>query len=156
MKLISWNVNGIRAWYKKGSLVWVMRQKPDFFCMQETKAEEDQLPDELQNLNGYHSYFLSSSERKGHSGIAVYAKEEPINVTYGLGVSDLDQQGRQINLFYKDFVLINCYFPNGGGPIERLLFKLRYYDQFLKFIIKLRKDGYHIIFCGDKMWHMTK
>jgi exodeoxyribonuclease-3 len=149
MKIISWNVNGIRAWYKKGSLSWVLRQKPDFFCVQETKAEKEQLPDELQNLKGYYSYFSSSKERQGHSGVAVYTKKEPVKVTYGLGISDLDQQGRQINLFYEDYVVINCYFPNGGGPIERLLFKLRYYEQFLKFILKLRKDGYKVIFCGD-------
>ncbi len=149
MKLISWNVNGIRAWYKKGSLNWLLRQKPDLFCVQETKAEKEQLPDDLQNLKGYHSYFFSSQERKGHSGVAIYAKEEPKKVTYGLGISDLDQQGRQINLFYDGYVVIGCYFPNGGGPIERLLFKLQYYEQFLKYILKLRKNGYKVIFCGD-------
>jgi exodeoxyribonuclease-3 len=149
MKIISWNVNGIRAWNKKGCWNFIEKQSPDFLCVQETKAESEQLDDGLRNPKGYFSYFNSSKERKGHSGTAIYAKKEPIKVTYGLGISDLDNQGRQINLFYKDFVLINCYFPNGGGPIERLLFKLRYYEQFLKFINKLRKDGYKIIFCGD-------
>jgi exodeoxyribonuclease-3 len=149
MKIISWNVNGIRAWEKKGCWEFIQKKSPDFFCVQETKAEKEQLSDYLREPESYFSYFNSSQERKGHSGTAIYAKKEPEKVTYGMGVSDLDKQGRQINLFYKDFVLINCYFPNGGGPIERLLFKLRYYEQFLKFINKQREAGYKVIFCGD-------
>lgn len=149
MKIISWNVNGIRAFYKKGAFDWVLDAEPDFFCIQETKAEADQLSDSLRNPIGYFSYFNSSNERKGHSGTAIYSKQEPEKVTHGLGVKELDQQGRQINLFYKNFVLINCYFPNGGGPADRLQFKLRYYKEFLKFIEKIRKSGKKVIFCGD-------
>ncbi len=149
MKIISWNVNGIRAWYKKEMLDWVLKQNPDFFCVQETKAEFEQLPKDLQIPSGYYSFFNSSKERKGHSGTAIYSKIEPDNVTYGLGIKELDQQGRQINLFYKDLLLINCYFPNGGGLEDRLIFKLKYYDEFLKFINKWRENGYKIIFCGD-------
>lgn len=149
MKIISWNVNGIRAWYKKECLGWVLSQKPDIFCIQETKAEKIQLPDELANVGGYYSYFSHSMERKGHSGTAIYTKIEPEQVTYGLGVDKFDKQGRQINLFYKDVVIINCYFPNGGGPADRLKFKLDYYEEFLKFINKLRKSGKEVIFCGD-------
>lgn len=150
MKIISWNVNGIRAWSKKeGCLDWVLKNSPDFICLQETKAQKDQLSDHLVNLNGYQSFFDSSKERKGHSGVVIYAKKQPDNVTYGLGLSELDQQGRQINLYYKDYVIINCYFPNGGGPIERLKFKLRYYEAFLEFILKIKKTGKKIIFCGD-------
>jgi len=149
MKIISWNVNGIRAWYKKGQLEWMLKQSPDIFCIQETKAEAEQLVDELRTPDGYYSYFESSKERKGHSGTAVYTKVKPEKVTYGMGVKDLDQQGRQINIFYKDFVFINCYFPNGGGPTERLLFKLSFYDNFLKYVNKQRAKGYKVIFCGD-------
>jgi len=146
MKIVSWNVNGIRAWYKKGAMNWVLSQNPDFFCVQETKAEVEQLTSDLLNPEGYFSYFSSSNERKGHSGTAIYTKKGPEKVTYGLGVKELDQQGRQINLFYKDFVLINCYFPNGGGPTDRLLFKLRYYDEFLRYLSRLNRP---VIFCGD-------
>jgi len=149
MKIISWNVNGIRAWYKKGMLDWVLKESPDFFCVQETKAEIDQLPVELQTPEGYVSFFNSSNERKGHSGTAIYSKTEPDKVTYGLGVKELDQQGRQINLYFGDTLLVNCYFPNGGGPVERLIKKLAYYKEFLKFVNKNKKKGYKIIFCGD-------
>lgn len=149
MKFISWNVNGIRAWYKKEMFDWVMKQSPDFFCVQETKAEPEQLAGDLVYPFGYHSFFNSSEERKGHSGTAIYSKVKPDRVTYGLGVKDLDQQGRQINLYYGRNLLINCYFPNGGGPTERLLMKLKYYDAFLKFVTDHKKKGYHIIFCGD-------
>ncbi|HMO79067.1 MAG TPA: exodeoxyribonuclease III [Candidatus Paceibacterota bacterium] len=150
MKIISWNVNGIRAWSKKdGCLNWVLENQPDFFCVQETKAQEDQLSDDIKKLPNYFSYFESSKERKGHSGVAIYTKLKPEKVSFGLGVKDLDQQGRQINLFYKDFVIINCYFPNGGGPAERLQFKLKYYKEFLNFILKIKKSGKKVIFCGD-------
>lgn len=149
MKIISWNVNGIRAWYKKGMFDWVLDQKPDFFCVQETKAEIDQLPGDLAYPFGYQAYFNSSNERKGYSGTAIYSRVKPDNVTYGLGVKKLDQQGRQINLFFDKTLLVNCYFPNGGGPVERLLFKLDYYAEFLKFVKKYRDQGYRVIFCGD-------
>ncbi len=149
MKIISWNVNGIRAWFKKGCLNPLFDSEPDIVCLQETKAEKNQLPEELINIPGYFSYFNSSIERKGHSGTAVYTKKQPKKVTYGLGIAELDGQGRQINIFYNDFVVINCYFPNGGGPKERLEKKLKYYDEFLKFINKIKKTGKKIIFCGD-------
>jgi len=149
MKFISWNVNGIRAWYKKEAFDWVLGQNPDFFCVQETKAEIEQLPIELVKPKGFCTYFNSSKQRKGHSGTVVYCKKKPNKVTYGLGIKSLDQQGRQINIFYDEFVLINCYFPNGGGVTERLLFKLRYYKEFLKFVNNIKKTGKSIIFCGD-------
>lgn len=149
MKIISWNVNGLRAWYKKGMLDWVLDQKPDFFCVQETKAEPSQLPADLLNVPAYQSFFNFSVERKGHSGVSIYSKIKPDKVTYGLGIEELDQQGRQINLFFGKNLLINCYFPNGGGPIKRLLFKLQYYQSFLDFVEKYRNSGFNVVFCGD-------
>ncbi len=149
MKLISWNVNGVRALEKKGGFDWLIKQKPDIFCVQELKAEKEQLSQELQDPEGYFSYFDSSKSRKGYSGVAVFSKIKPENVTYGLGVKELDQEGRQINLFFKDFIFINCYFPNGGGGPERLEYKLKYYEEFLKFVDKLRKSGYKVIWTGD-------
>lgn len=149
MKLISWNVNGIRAWYKKGAFEWVLKQKPDFFCVQETKAHPDQLPEELLEPEGYFTYFDHSRLKKGYSGVAIYSKYEAKSVTEKLGVKHLDQEGRMLKLDFGDFVLINCYFPNGGGGPERLAYKFEYYKEFLKMIEKLRKQGKKVIFCGD-------
>jgi exodeoxyribonuclease-3 len=149
MRIICWNVNGIRANIKKGGFEWLLAQNPDIFCLQETKAHPEQLTKETVSPRGYHSYFDHSKGRKGYSGVAIYAKQQPEYVEYGLGKEDLDQEGRQIALFYKDFVVITIYFPNGGGGPERLDFKMRYYAEFLNYLEKIRKLGKSIIFCGD-------
>jgi exodeoxyribonuclease-3 len=157
MQIISWNVNGIRAWHRKGYLEWFLKESPDIFCIQETKAHPDQLPEELKNPNGYHTYFDHSKVKKGYSGVAVYSKIKPEKIEYGLGVKELDQEGRFIALHFKsraqkttvEWVLINTYFPNGGGGPARLKFKLDYYKAYLKYAEKLRKAGKSIIFCGD-------
>ncbi|HEY9583882.1 MAG TPA: exodeoxyribonuclease III [Candidatus Paceibacterota bacterium] len=149
MKLISWNVNGIRANCKKGGFDWLLQQNADFFCLQETKAHPEQLEEGIRNPVGYYAYFDHSKGRKGYSGVATYAKEKPERTEYILGVPECDQEGRFIALFYPDFVLINCYFPNGGGGPERLDFKMRFYDEFLKYVNKQRAAGLEIIFCGD-------
>ena len=155
MKLISWNVNGIRAWYKKGALDEILRQNPDILCLQETKAHPDQLPPELLNVAGYNVYFDHSKLKKGYSGVAVYTKEKPDLIKYGMGIEKFDQEGRLLELHFKNFagkknvVLFNIYFPNGGGGSERLSYKLEFYDHLLSHIEKLRKAGKSIIFCGD-------
>ena len=149
MKLISWNVNGIRAWCKKGYFDWFLNESPDFFCLQETKAHPEQLTDEYKNPSGYFSYFDHSKGRKGYSGVAIYTKIRPEKVEYAIGIPELDQEGRFIALHFKSFLLCNVYFPNGGGGPERLKFKLQYYDAFLKYIEGYRKKGIPIIFCGD-------
>lgn len=149
MKLISWNVNGIRAWQRKGLIEWFKKESPDFLCIQETKAEKEQLSKELLEIDGYYIYFNSSNERKGYSGTAIYTKHKPEKITYGLGNKILDQQGRQINIFYKKTLIINTYFPNGGGTIPKLLYKLDYFQAFNKFINKYKDQGYNVIFCGD-------
>lgn len=153
MKIISWNVNGIRAWYKKDSEIktfsWFLRQGPDFFCIQETKAHPEQLPDELLEIDGYFAYFDHSKMKKGYSGVAIYTKHEPKKVEYGLGIKELDQEGRFLALFYDKFVIINCYFPNGGMGGDKFKFKLKFFDEFLNYILKLRKKGLTVIFAGD-------
>jgi exodeoxyribonuclease-3 len=149
MHIISWNVNGLRAIVKKGYFFPLFESGPDIVCLQETKAEPDQLPDEVRTVPGYHSYFSHPKEKKGYSGIAIYAKEKPREVFYGLGIKKLDDEGRLIGVKYKNFTLISCYFPNGGAGPERLKYKLEFYDAFLRFILKLRKAGEHVIFCGD-------
>jgi len=161
MKVISWNTNGLRATVKQGYFTPLFSfNNPDIVCLQETKCEPDQLDEKTRNLKGYNSYFSYSKNKKGYSGVAIYSKTEPEKVEYGLGIKKFDDEGRTIVAYYKDFVLINCYFPNGGGGEERLNYKLEFYDAFLEFINKLR-DGSNplshkatarqrnVIFCGD-------
>ena len=149
LRLISWNVNGIRAWHKKGASDFLFTEQPDFLCLQEIKAEEDQLPEDLAYPEGYFSYFESSKARKGYSGVAIYSKYEADKVETGLGIKELDQEGRFLALHFGDLVLITCYFPNGGGGPERLEYKLKYYDAFYKYISKLKKGNKKVVFCGD-------
>ncbi|MFI5164473.1 MAG: exodeoxyribonuclease III [Bacteroidia bacterium] len=153
MKLISWNVNGLRAIVKKGNFDQIFELDPDIICFQETKAHPEDLPEEVRNPAGYFSHFDHSKGRKGYSGVAVYVKNKYENeiqkVEYGLGVEKYDQEGRFIAIFFPEFVLINCYFPNGGRNPERLEFKLGYYAEFMKYIEKQRKQGKKVIFCGD-------
>lgn len=149
MKLISWNVNGLRAIAKKGDFKNIVAQNADILCLQETKSEADQLPPDVRNIPGYFSYFSHSRTRKGYSGVGVYTKIEPEKVEEGMGVPEFDQEGRLLVLYFKDFVLLNCYFPNGGGGPVRLKYKLDFYDHFLKFAEKLRKNGHKVIICGD-------
>jgi exodeoxyribonuclease-3 len=149
MKLLSWNVNGLRAFYKKGAFNSIFEVDPDIFCLQETKAHPDQLPEEVRNPAGYYAYFDHSKMRKGYSGVAIFSKIKPEKVEYSIGSFDHDQEGRMIIAYFKDFVLLNGYFPNGGEEAHRLKYKLEFYDYFLKFIEKLRKSGKEIIFCGD-------
>ncbi len=149
MKLISWNTNGLRATAKQGFFEPLFNDyKPDILCLQETKAEPEQLPEEIRNPKGYFSYFSASKKRKGYSGVAIYSKEKPISVVEDMD-KHLDEEGRILIAEYKEFVLINCYFPNGGGLPERLKYKLEFYDAFLAFIERLRKKKKKIIFCGD-------
>lgn len=148
MKIISWNVNGIRAAQKKGFIKWVKKSKADIICIQETKAHIDQLDDELINIPGYLSFF-NSAERKGYSGVAIWTKEAPINVVMKLGSKHLDNEGRLLQLEFKKFILIDTYYPNGGQGDHRLKYKMEFYDKFLKHINKLKKQKKKIIFCGD-------
>ena len=148
MRLISWNVNGIRAVAKKGFLDTVKALDPDVLCIQETKASVDQLDDSLLNIPGYKSYF-SSAERKGYSGTCVYTKREPVSVSYGLGTDEFDHEGRTIELDFGDFILYNIYFPNGGRGPEIVEFKLRFYDCFLAKVKKQMDEGRMVLVCGD-------
>ncbi|MCX6735714.1 MAG: exodeoxyribonuclease III [Candidatus Parcubacteria bacterium] len=150
MKIISWNINGIRATNKKKLFLPFLEQaKPDILCLQETKVTKEQLPEELVTIPGYFSYFASPDTKKGYSGVAIYTKEEPIKIEYGIGNPEFDKEGRVIVAYYPEFVLLNAYFPNGGGGEERLKYKMDFYDAFLSFIDRLRKNGHKIIFCGD-------
>jgi len=149
MKLISWNVNGIRAVQRKGFEEWLHKESPDVLCLQETKANPDQLGFELTHPKGYHANFSSSVVKKGYSGVVTYSKEEPISVSEGLGIEKFDQEGRVVTTEFKEFTLLNVYFPNGKASSERLQYKLEFYEAFLKHIDGLRNKGKNIIFCGD-------
>ncbi len=149
MRIISWNVNGLRSLYTQGFWNWFEKEKPDIFCLQEIKAEEMQLPPDVQKPAGYHAFFNSSKKRKGYSGVAMYTKIEPTEVRFDSLPEELNHEGRIVEAEFKDFVLLNVYFPNGGGGPERLDYKLRYYDAFLEHIESIRARGKGVIFCGD-------
>lgn len=149
MKILSWNVNGLRAFERNGNWKRLMDLSADIICLQETKSEEAQLSDDIRKPEGYFSYFSSSQLRKGWSGVALYSKTEPLSVAFDMGIPRFDQEGRIIVAKYADFTLFNVYFPNGGQGPERVEYKLEFYDAFLKHIEQLRKKGESIIFCGD-------
>jgi exodeoxyribonuclease III len=148
IKLLSWNVNGIRGAQKKGFLDWLLAESPDILCLQETKADHETLSKELLEPNGYTSYW-HSAQRKGYSGVAVYAKERPVAVGKNLGIDRFDFEGRFIRLDFPEFILFNVYFPNGKMGPERLKFKLDFYDHFIEMLQGLRKDNPRLIFAGD-------
>ena len=147
-RFISWNVNGLRAIEKKGFLDFLALSKADILAVQETKADPQQLSAALTLPQGYHAYF-ASAQRKGYSGVACYAKEKPLNVTPGLGIEEFDAEGRTLILEYPDFYFLNIYFPNGGQGEDRIDFKLRFYDAFLKKSKELFATGKTVIACGD-------
>jgi exodeoxyribonuclease-3 len=147
-RILSWNVNGLRAAYKKGLLVWLLRERPDVLCLQETKAAPDQLPPDLKEVEGYHAYF-ASAERKGYSGVALYTRLEPREIRGGFGVEKFDREGRTQLADFGDFLLFNVYFPNGKASAARLRYKMAFYRAFLAHVDKLKAKGARIIICGD-------
>ena len=139
----------MRANHKKGAWQWLIDESPDIFMLQETKAHPDQMPDEVRDPLGYFPYFDHSKLKKGYSGVALYSKIEPLHVEHGLGIEEFDNEGRTIIAEFEKYVVITSYFPNGGGGQDRLDYKMRYYDAFLKMINKYKKQGKSVIFCGD-------
>ena len=148
LRLVSWNVNGIRAVSRKGAFDWFIQENPDMFCIQETKANEDQLDESLTKIEGYSSYFVSA-ERKGYSGVALYSKEEPLNIQEGLGVPEFDSEGRTIIAEFPHFVLFNIYYPNGKASKDRLRYKMDFYETFLEKANEFKAQGKNIVVCGD-------
>ena len=148
MKLISWNVNGLRAAITKGFADFFNEVNADIFCIQETKMQEEQITDEIRNIfKEYYSYW-NSALKKGYSGTAVFTKEKPINVTYGIGIEEHDKEGRVITLEYKEFYLVDCYTPNSKRELERLDYRQIWEDEIRKYLIKLDKEK-PVIYCGD-------
>lgn len=148
MKILSWNVNGIRAAQKKGFLDWLSREDPEVLCVQETKASPEQLGPELTSLDRYRVYF-SSADRKGYSGVATYTRPEPGRVAHGFGIERFDNEGRILEMDYGEFLLFNIYFPNGKSSDERLEYKMEFYDAFLRHLDQQANQGRQIIVCGD-------
>lgn len=150
MKIVSWNVNGIRAVHTKGLfLEFLNNEKPDILGIQETKAEREQLKDDLLAPEGYTSYFHSCRRKKGYSGVALYTRVQPKAVFTEIGIEKFDEEGRIVAADFGDFTLLNVYFPNGGSRDERLQYKLEFYDAFFAYCENLRKNGKKLIICGD-------
>ncbi len=146
--ILSWNVNGIRAVFKKNFLNWLNNQQLDILCLQETKAQEDQIPEELKNKAGY-ELFVNSAERKGYSGVATLCNIKPRQIIKGMGDERFDSEGRLLELDFGSVSLFNIYFPNGKGSPQRLSYKMDFYDTFLDRADKLKQQGKGLIICGD-------
>lgn len=147
-RLLSWNVNGIRAVTKKGFMSWLHREHADIVCVQETKAHYDQIPDELKTISGITGYF-ASAERKGYSGAAIFARDVPLSIAYGFGIPEFDREGRVIIADFGRFTVYNVYFPNGKMSKQRLEYKMAFYDAFLAHVDEHRSRGRAIVVCGD-------
>lgn len=144
MKFISWNVNGLRACVKKGFLDFFNEVDADFFCVQETKLQEGQINLEL---DGYYQYW-NYAVKKGYSGTAIFTKHEPINVTYGIGIEQHDQEGRVITLEYPNFYLVTVYTPNSQNELARLGYRMQWEEDFRAYLVKLDENK-PVIVCGD-------
>ena len=144
MKLISWNVNGLRAAVQKGFLDYFNQENADIFCLQETKLQAGQIDLEL---NGYHQYW-NYAEKKGYSGTAIFTKKEPISVTYGLGIEEHDKEGRVITLEFENFFMITVYTPNSQEALARLDYRMKWEDDFRAYLLKLNEIK-PVIVCGD-------
>jgi exodeoxyribonuclease-3 len=153
LKLLSWNVNGIRAVDGKGIFKEVLnRESPDVLCVQETKARPEQLGEALVQPDGYRTYWNYPVEKKGYSGVAVFTRDEPLDVQHGFGVEEFDSEGRTIIVKYPGFTLFNIYFPKGDtaeARAFRLTYKLDFYKMFLDYADSLKRKGERLVICGD-------
>ena len=149
MRILSWNVNGIRAVHRKGFLEWLKKDSPDILCIQETKANPRQVPPLLRHPHPYKS-FWSFADKKGYSGVAIYTKEEPLSVERTLKITKkFDEEGRGLRAEYSHFILFNLYFPHGGRDQSKVPYKLEVYKEFIRYLDKLKKERKPIILCGD-------
>ena len=148
MKLISWNVNGLRAVINKGFKEFFKEIDADIFCIQETKMQEAQLDENiLEIFEGYNAYW-NSAEKKGYSGTAIFTKQKPLNVTYGIGKEEHDKEGRVITLEFEKFYMVNIYTPNSKRKLERLDYRQLWEDEIRAYLLKL-KENKPVVMCGD-------
>jgi exodeoxyribonuclease-3 len=152
MKIMSFNANGIRSAANKGFFEWMLTQRPDVLCLQETKAQEHQLAPEVQQLPGYYSYF-HDAEKKGYSGVAVYCKREPDRVRMGLGWPDIDAEGRFLQVDFGALSVISLYLPSGSSSPERQAVKFDFMARFMPVLKKLSRSRRNYIICGD--WNIA-
>lgn len=145
MKLISWNVNGIRAACGKGFMDFFKEADADIFCLQETKLQEGQIQ---LDLEGYHQ-FWNYADKKGYSGTAIFTKKEPLKVTYGIGIDEHDHEGRVITAEYEDFFMVTVYTPNSQDELKRLDYRMKWEDDFLAYLKDLEAKGKPVIYAGD-------
>jgi exodeoxyribonuclease-3 len=148
VRLVSWNVNGIRAAIRKGFWEWLHADAPDLLCLQETRIHTDQLTREMRNPPGYHSYW-ATGEKRGYSGVATFSRYEPQAVRAGLGDSRFDVEGRVLITESDGFTLLNAYFPSGQRGHDRVAYKLEFYDALLAHCRDLQAQGHRLIVCGD-------
>jgi exodeoxyribonuclease-3 len=148
MRLVSWNVNGIRAAIRNGFWEWFEAASPDIVCLQETRIHLSQLPEQITALAGYHS-FWHAGQRKGYSGVATFSRQLPLSVRRGFGKPDLDSEGRVLITQFPNFTLLNVYFPSGQRGHERVAYKLGFYDALLEYCMDLRHEGQRLVVCGD-------
>ena len=148
MKLISWNVNGLRAVINKGFEDFFKEANADIFCLQETKMQVEQLDEDAKKIfDGYYQYW-NCAEKKGYSGTAIFTKKEPISVSYGIGIEEHDKEGRVITLEYECFYIVDCYTPNSKRELERLEYRMIWEDEFRNYLLNLNKRK-PVILCGD-------
>ncbi len=148
LRIISYNVNGIRAALRKGFVDWLKTNDFDIVCLQETKAHKQQVPVELFEELGYHHHWFSAQKR-GYSSVATFSKQPPDQVLYGCGIEKYDQEGRILRTDFGDWTLLNCYFPSGTSGDERQAFKMKFLDDFYRFVKALRKERSKLIIVGD-------
>ena len=148
LRIISANLNGIRSAAKKGFLPWAIAQKSDFICMQELKAQRDDLEEDILNPTGLKGYF-HHAEKKGYSGCGIYTPHQPDDVLYGFGNAEFDAEGRYVEARFKKLSVISVYMPSGSSSEERQEAKFRYLEAFLPHLVKLKKSGREIVLCGD-------
>jgi len=148
MKIISYNVNGIRAALKKGFLDWLQVANPDVICIQETKAHKEQLELSLFEEAGYPFHYWFSAQKKGYSSVAIFCKEKPKHIAYGTGIESMDFEGRNLRVDFEGISVMSLYLPSGTN-VDRLNFKLNYMDQFQEYITNLKHEIPNLVICGD-------
>ena len=148
MKLISWNVNGLRAVINKGFKEFFDKIDADIFCIQETKMQENQIDDNIKEIVKEYNSYWNSAEKKGYSGTAIFSKEKPVNVTYGIGKEEHDKEGRVITLEFEKFYMVNIYTPNSKRELERLDYRQVWEDEIREYLLKLNESK-PVIMCGD-------
>lgn len=147
LKISSYNINGVRAAHRKGLMEWIKKSAPDIICFQELRANIDQVPEEMKELEYHQAYYVA--EKKGYSGVSIYSKREPVSIQEGIGVDWIDREGRVLTFEYKDFRLVSVYIPSGSSGDHRQDLKMKFLDDFTAFGRKLADDKKPTLICGD-------